>query len=115
VSYRFAPSHRGGSGTPLVAIHGFLDAWHRWELVLPALERRRDVLAPTLSGTPAGLRRRRAPRRRTATRSRPVARGRRAFATSCHSRPRTSSTASALPQLDVPEVAAGLILATTSR
>jgi pimeloyl-ACP methyl ester carboxylesterase len=46
----FTPSHRGGSGTPLVCLHGFMDTWRSWELVMPALERRHDVLAPTLPG-----------------------------------------------------------------
>lgn len=50
----FAPSHRGGSGPPLVCLHGFLDTWRTWELVLPALERRHDVLAPTLGGHAGG-------------------------------------------------------------
>jgi pimeloyl-ACP methyl ester carboxylesterase len=54
VSYRFAASHRGGSGAPLVAIHGFLDTWRTWELVLPALERHHEVLAPTLPGHAGG-------------------------------------------------------------
>jgi pimeloyl-ACP methyl ester carboxylesterase len=44
----FTPSHRGGSGSPLVCLHGFTDTWRTWELVLPALEARHDVLAPTL-------------------------------------------------------------------
>ena len=52
----FTPAHRGGSGTPLVAIHGFTDTWRTWELVLPALERRHDVLAPTLPGHAGGPR-----------------------------------------------------------
>ena len=43
-------AHRGGSGPPLVLLHGFLDTWRTWELVLPALERRHEVLAPTLAG-----------------------------------------------------------------
>src|SRR5437588_11355744 len=51
----FTPSHRGGSGTPLVCLHGFTDTWRTWELVLPALERRHDVLAPTLPGHAGGL------------------------------------------------------------
>jgi pimeloyl-ACP methyl ester carboxylesterase len=52
----FTPSHRGGSGTPLVCLHGFTDTWRTWELVLPALERRHDVLAPTLVGHAGGPR-----------------------------------------------------------
>jgi pimeloyl-ACP methyl ester carboxylesterase len=50
----FTPSHRGGSGSPLVCLHGFMDTWRIWELVLPALERRHDVLAPTLLGHAGG-------------------------------------------------------------
>lgn len=52
----FTPLHRGGSGTPLVCLHGFTDTWRTWELVLPALERRHDVLAPTLAGHAGGPR-----------------------------------------------------------
>jgi pimeloyl-ACP methyl ester carboxylesterase len=51
---RFTPSHRGGRGSPLVCLHGFGDTWRMWELVLPALERRHDVLAPTLLGHAGG-------------------------------------------------------------
>jgi pimeloyl-ACP methyl ester carboxylesterase len=50
----FAAVHRGGSGPPLVLIHGFTDTWRTWELVLPQLERRHDVLAPTLAGHAGG-------------------------------------------------------------
>jgi pimeloyl-ACP methyl ester carboxylesterase len=50
----FTPSHRGGSGEPLLCLHGFTDTWRTWELVLPALERRHDVLAPTLAGHAGG-------------------------------------------------------------
>lgn len=50
----FTAFHRGGSGAPLVALHGFTDTWRTWELVLPALERRHDVLAPTLPGHAGG-------------------------------------------------------------
>lgn len=50
----FTPSHRGGSGPPLVCLHGITDTWRSWELVLPALERRHDVLAPTLAGHAGG-------------------------------------------------------------
>jgi pimeloyl-ACP methyl ester carboxylesterase len=50
----FTPSHRGGSGPPLVLLHGFLESWRAWELVLPMLERRHDVLAVTLAGHAGG-------------------------------------------------------------
>jgi pimeloyl-ACP methyl ester carboxylesterase len=50
----FTPSHRGGSGPPLVCLHGFTDTWRIWELVLPALERQHDVLSPTLAGHAGG-------------------------------------------------------------
>lgn len=50
----FTASHRGGSGPPLVCLHGFTDTWRTWELVLGALERHHDVLAPTLPGHAGG-------------------------------------------------------------
>jgi pimeloyl-ACP methyl ester carboxylesterase len=50
----FTPAHRGGSGPPLVCLHGFTDTWRSWELVLPALEQRFDVFAPTLPGHAGG-------------------------------------------------------------
>ncbi len=50
----FTPLHRGGSGSPLVCLHGFTDTWRTWELVLPALERSHDVLAPTLPAHAGG-------------------------------------------------------------
>jgi pimeloyl-ACP methyl ester carboxylesterase len=50
----FTPSHRGGAGPPLVCLHGFVDTWRTWELVLPALERHHDVLAPTFPGHAGG-------------------------------------------------------------
>ena len=46
----FTAAHRGGSGTPLVLLHGFTDTWRTWDLVLPELERHHDVLAPTFLG-----------------------------------------------------------------
>ena len=52
--HSFTPSHRGGSGPPLVCLHGIVDTWRTWELVLPALERSHDVLAPTLPGHAGG-------------------------------------------------------------
>jgi pimeloyl-ACP methyl ester carboxylesterase len=39
-----------------VCLHGFADTWRSWELVLPALEREHDVLAPTLAGHAGGPR-----------------------------------------------------------
>src|SRR3954463_10939345 len=50
----FTNSHRGGDGSPLVCLHGFIDTWRTWELVLPALERHHDVLAPMLPGHAGG-------------------------------------------------------------
>ncbi len=50
----FTALHRGGEGSPMVCIHGFTDTWRTWELVLPALERHHDVLAPTLAGHAGG-------------------------------------------------------------
>jgi pimeloyl-ACP methyl ester carboxylesterase len=54
VDVAFTPGHRGGQGPPLVLLHGFTDTWRVWELVLPALERHHDVLAPTLPGHAGG-------------------------------------------------------------
>jgi pimeloyl-ACP methyl ester carboxylesterase len=42
------------TGQPLLCLHGFMDTWRTWELVLPALERHHDVLAPTLPGHAGG-------------------------------------------------------------
>ena len=50
----FTPSHRGGEGPLLVLLHGFIDTWRTWELVLPALEREHEVLALTLAGHAGG-------------------------------------------------------------
>jgi pimeloyl-ACP methyl ester carboxylesterase len=38
----------------MVCLHGFTDTWRTWELVLPTLEPRHDVLAPTLAGHAGG-------------------------------------------------------------
>jgi pimeloyl-ACP methyl ester carboxylesterase len=54
VDSAFTPSHRGGSGPPLVALHGFTATWRAWELVLGDLEREHDVFAPTLAGHAGG-------------------------------------------------------------
>ncbi|MGE5407996.1 MAG: alpha/beta fold hydrolase [Syntrophothermus sp.] len=51
----FTPAHRGGHGAPpIVCLHGFTDTWRTWELVLPALEARHEVLAPTLPAHAGG-------------------------------------------------------------
>jgi pimeloyl-ACP methyl ester carboxylesterase len=51
---RFTPAHHGGEGPPLLLLHGFTDTWRTWELILPALERGHEVLAPTLAGHAGG-------------------------------------------------------------
>ena len=38
----------------MVCLHGFTDTWRTWELILPALEERHDVLALTLAGHAGG-------------------------------------------------------------
>jgi pimeloyl-ACP methyl ester carboxylesterase len=50
----FTAFHRGGSGPPLVLLHGFTGTWRAWELVLATLERRHEVFAPTLPGHRGG-------------------------------------------------------------
>lgn len=50
----FTAAHRGGSGPPLVLLHGFTDTWRTWDLVLPRPELHHDVLAPTLPGHAGG-------------------------------------------------------------
>jgi pimeloyl-ACP methyl ester carboxylesterase len=42
--------HRGGSGEPLVLIHGIGHTWRGWKPMLPLLEERFDVLAVDLPG-----------------------------------------------------------------
>ena len=42
--------HRGGSGEPLVLVHGIGHTWRGWKPMLPLLERGFDVLAPDLPG-----------------------------------------------------------------
>ena len=44
------PSYAGGSGTPLVLLHGVGATWRVWRPVLPLLERWHAVFAPTLPG-----------------------------------------------------------------
>jgi pimeloyl-ACP methyl ester carboxylesterase len=54
VTTTFTAAHRGGSGPPLVLLHGFTDTWRTWDLVLPRLEGHHDVLAPTFPGHAGG-------------------------------------------------------------
>jgi len=56
VSGEGAPSasHRGGSGEPMVLIHGITDTWRTWELVLPLVEPHHDALAISLLGHAGG-------------------------------------------------------------
>jgi pimeloyl-ACP methyl ester carboxylesterase len=54
VTTTFTAAHRGGAGPPLLLLHGFTDTWRTWQLVLGALERRHEVLAPTLPGHAGG-------------------------------------------------------------
>ncbi|HTK62883.1 MAG TPA: alpha/beta fold hydrolase [Pseudonocardia sp.] len=42
--------YRGGSGTPLLLLHGFSATWRAWKPILPLLERHHDVIAPTMLG-----------------------------------------------------------------
>jgi pimeloyl-ACP methyl ester carboxylesterase len=46
--------HEGGEGPPLVLLHGLGGSWHVWRPVLPMLEQRHRVFAPTLPGHPGG-------------------------------------------------------------
>jgi pimeloyl-ACP methyl ester carboxylesterase len=47
---RATPSYTGGSGTPLVLLHGVGATWRVWCPVLPLLKDRHAVYAPTLPG-----------------------------------------------------------------
>lgn len=44
----FTPFHRGGSGEPLVLLHGFTGTWEMWDPIIGPLEDRYDVFIPTL-------------------------------------------------------------------
>lgn len=44
------PSHRAGTGTPLLLLHGVGAIWRVWSPILPYLEPHHDVIAPTLAG-----------------------------------------------------------------
>ena len=46
--------YRGGSGEPLVLLHGFTGTWHHWRPLLEPLAQRFEVIAPTLAGHDGG-------------------------------------------------------------
>jgi pimeloyl-ACP methyl ester carboxylesterase len=48
------PSHRAGSGTPLLLLHGVGAIWRAWSPVVPYLEQHHDVIVPTLAGHGGG-------------------------------------------------------------
>jgi pimeloyl-ACP methyl ester carboxylesterase len=48
------PVHRGGTGPPLLLLHGIGAIWRAWSPVLPYLEPHHDVIAPTLYGHAGG-------------------------------------------------------------
>jgi pimeloyl-ACP methyl ester carboxylesterase len=48
------PSHRAGTGTPLLLLHGVSGIWRAWSPVLPYLEPHHDVIVPTLPGHAGG-------------------------------------------------------------
>ncbi|HEY5857637.1 MAG TPA: alpha/beta fold hydrolase [Aldersonia sp.] len=48
-------SYRGGTGTPLVLLHGVQASWRIWRPVLPYLEPYHEVYAPTLPGHRGGM------------------------------------------------------------
>src|SRR6202451_786462 len=48
------PSHRAGTGTPLLLLHGIGAVWRAWSPVLPYLEPHHEVIVPTLHGHAGG-------------------------------------------------------------
>jgi pimeloyl-ACP methyl ester carboxylesterase len=48
------PVHRGGTGPPLLLLHGIGAIWRAWSPVLPHLEPHHDVIVPTLHGHAGG-------------------------------------------------------------
>jgi pimeloyl-ACP methyl ester carboxylesterase len=53
-SLELTPSHRGGTGTPLLLLHGIGAIWRAWSPVLPYLEPHHEVIVPTLHGHAGG-------------------------------------------------------------
>lgn len=50
----FEPQFRGGSGEPLLLLHGGSAHWTNWQDVIPQLSNEYDVLAPSLGGHAGG-------------------------------------------------------------
>jgi pimeloyl-ACP methyl ester carboxylesterase len=48
------PAHRGGTGQPLLLLHGIGAIWRAWSPVLPYLEPHHEVIVPTLHGHAGG-------------------------------------------------------------
>ena len=53
-SLELTPSHRCGTGTPLLLLHGVGAIWRAWSPVVPHLESHHDVIVPTLAGHGGG-------------------------------------------------------------
>jgi pimeloyl-ACP methyl ester carboxylesterase len=53
-SLELTPVNRGGSGSPLLLLHGVTSIWRAWSPVLPYLEPYHDVIVPTLPGHGGG-------------------------------------------------------------
>jgi pimeloyl-ACP methyl ester carboxylesterase len=51
---RVEHEHHGGSGEPLLLLHGFTDTWRAWTPLLDRLQAAHEVLAPTLPGHHGG-------------------------------------------------------------
>jgi pimeloyl-ACP methyl ester carboxylesterase len=51
---KLTPSHRAGTGTPLLLLHGITAIWRAWSPILPHLEPHHDVIVPTLAGHGGG-------------------------------------------------------------
>ena len=41
---------KGGTGEPVVLLHGFPQTWYEWHRIMPALAERYTVIAPDLRG-----------------------------------------------------------------
>src|ERR1700675_4659029 len=46
--------HHGGTGSPLLLLHGIGAIWRAWSPVLPYLEHHHDAIVPTLPGHGGG-------------------------------------------------------------